>query len=114
MPGQVGSIWQYLGNMVTFINCLITLLLYRDVLHIKIFDEFDIHFCLTFLNFQTNSCSDDPVNAIKPQELHAWCCNLYRNVHYIKVLAEFSSQSYQRLLVGDVDKSDHIEIIVVF
>ncbi len=51
----------------------IMLYLYRDVLYIKILDEFHIDLCVTFLNFQTSSMSSCLVNAITPQQFHASC-----------------------------------------
>ncbi len=41
-----------------------------DVLHIKLWDEFDIDFCLTFLNFETSSMSNGLVNTIIPVVPH--------------------------------------------
>ncbi len=47
-----------------------------DVLLIRILAKFDFDlFCVPFLNFQSNSKSNDLVNVIPPQKLHVQCCS---------------------------------------
>ncbi len=57
--------------MLTFVcNCTGS-----DILLIRISAMFDVDLCVTFLNFQFNSKSNDFVNAITPQKFGAPCCS---------------------------------------
>ncbi len=68
---------------------------YRDILHIKILDEFDVDLCLTFLSFWNRSCSNGSilqllVNKIMYQNLPASCCKCSgSDVLFIRISTRF-------------------------
>ncbi len=66
-----------------YLSCL-----YRDVVNIKILDDFDIHLCVTvtIFNFQPWSRSSCLVNMITPQ--------FYMDILHIKISKDFDVDLY--------------------
>ncbi len=73
-----------------------------NVFLIRISAKFDVHLCVTFLNFQSNPKSNDLVNEITPQKLHVPCCSLTGNFFHIRISAKFYVDLHATFLIFDV------------
>ncbi len=84
-----------LVNMIILEKLHALLKLYRNVLHIKILEEFDIDLYVRFQTSSRSNClvnviTNCLVNVITPQEFHALCCKLYRDILHSKISNGFN------------------------